>query len=129
RYRPVSITQWLLTKYLVGLAIVLFSCILPLILERLLSRRPEDQSTFTLVFFPFSWTALYSIGFLCGALVRRTAHAAMLALAAMLLLYFLPMILPPLAWLSMANLGDEWRRPGQTSTDTAFIAAMLTLAL
>jgi hypothetical protein len=51
--------------------------------------------------FPFYGAALYSIGFLAGCLVRRTSQAAMLALAAMLLVYFLPVVLPPLAWLSV----------------------------
>src|SRR5207247_456860 len=43
-----------------------------------------------------------------GCLVRRTAHAGMLALAAMLLVYFLPAILPPLQWLNSTEIDSAW---------------------
>ncbi|MGD0138782.1 MAG: hypothetical protein ABSD28_07900 [Tepidisphaeraceae bacterium] len=132
RSQPVGITRWLLAKYLVGLAIVLVACVLPLAIEVSIDR---DKSAILLIaWFPFLWAALYGIGFLAGCLVRRTSHAAMLALAAMLLVYFLPVVIPPLQWLNVGAVTDfsillgQWPRvlgPAQL----AFAAGMLGLAI
>ncbi len=109
RSRPVSIVGWLLVKYVVGLSIVLAGCIVPLAAELAFAR---DKSALRLVaWFPFLWSAIYSLAFLAGCLVRRTAHAAMLGLAAMLLVYFLPMVLPPLAPLSTTSILEPWSDP------------------
>ena len=101
RSRPVSVTRWLTIKYVIGLVVVLVGCILPLAIEFAVSSDRDESLTFMMGWFPFYGAALYSIGFLAGCLVRRTSQAAMLALAAMLLVYFLPVVLPPLAWLSV----------------------------
>ncbi len=105
RSRPISITRWLLVKYLVGLGVVLVACITPLAIELEFNR--EKSAILLIVWFPFLWAALYGIGFLTGCLVRRTAHAAMLALSAMLLVYFLPVVLPPLQWLNINVVTDS----------------------
>ncbi len=105
RSRPVSITRWMLVKYVVGLAVVLVACVVPLIVELEFNR--EKDAILLIIWFPFLWAALYSIGFLTGCLVRRTANAAMLALAAMLLVYFLPVVLPPLQWLNINVVTDS----------------------
>jgi hypothetical protein len=102
RSRPLNIGQWLLVKYFVGLAVVLASCVLPLTVELYLDR--DKHAVLYVVWYPFMWAATYSIGFLAGCLLRRTAHAAMLALAGMLLVWFLPLVLPPLQWLSMTAI-------------------------
>jgi len=104
RSRPVGPSRWLLIKYLVGLSVVLAACWLPLIIELAIDR--DTEVIISIVEMPAVWAALYSIGFLSGCLLRRTAHAAMLALAAMILLYFLPILLPPLAWLNIAQLAS-----------------------
>ena len=102
RSRPVGIVRWLLVKYAIGLLVVLAGCLLPLFLEFWINHgRQSDITVFLL--FPFQWIAIYSLSFLAGCLVRRTAHAAMLGLAAMLLVYFLPLVLPPLSWINLAD--------------------------
>jgi hypothetical protein len=105
RSRPVSVTRWMLVKYVVGLSVVLVACIVPLAIELEFNR--EKDAILLIVWFPFLWAALYGIGFLTGCLIRRTAHAAMLALAAMLLVYFLPVVLPPLQWLNINVVTDS----------------------
>jgi len=99
RSRPLNVGRWLLVKYFVGLAVVLASCVLPLVVELCIDK--QKQALLFAVWFPFMWAAAYSLGFLSGCLLRRTAHAAMLALAGMLLVWFLPLVLPPLQWMSL----------------------------
>jgi hypothetical protein len=132
RSRPVSVTRWLLVKYLVGLAVVLAACVVPLALELAFNR--EKDAVLFIAWFPFLWAALYGIGFLTGCLVRRTAHAAMLALAAMLLVYFLPVVLPPLQWLNISVVTDFSILPSQWpevfgARQLEFAAGMMGLAI
>ncbi|MGA2233067.1 MAG: hypothetical protein ABSH22_19365, partial [Tepidisphaeraceae bacterium] len=105
RSRPVSVTRWLLVKYAVGLGVVLLVCALPLVLEIVIDHDLSVVQLLSVV--PFLWIAVFSISFLAGCLVRRPAHAAMLALAAMLLVYCLPTVLPPLAWLDIWSITDS----------------------
>ena len=102
--RPISIGRWTATKYLCGLALVLFLCTVPLVLEIAFDRPYHGVAGHTptfLVWHTFAVAAIYSVAFLMGCLVRRVAQAAMLSLAAMLLIYFLPYVVPPLNWLSL----------------------------
>ena len=106
RSRPVSVSRWLIVKYFVGLFVVIFTLCVPLVLELLINHTNTNMYTapqLILAWHPFLWALLYSIGFLMACLVRRGAHAAMLSLAVMLLLYFLPEIIPPLR-----HLGVSW---------------------
>jgi len=122
RSRQIGAVRWMLVKYFVGLAVVLAACLLPLGLELAFSRQEDTPAIFMVMWMPFFWTVLYSLGFLAGCLVRSTAHAAMLGLAAMLLVYFLPLVLPPLHWMSVTMLIEpkgEW----------VFAAEMLGLAV
>ena len=117
RSRAINPLSWILVKYLVGLCVVLISCIAPLLLElRIGNLRSTTFGTIfinnqinaaTIILFTPLWMVLYSIAFLCGCVIRRTAHATMLALAGMLLVYFLPMVLPFLNWLSL-DARPEW---------------------
>jgi len=128
RSRPVGFTSWLLVKYFVGLMVVLLACLLPLALELTLDR--DKNANKIIAWFPCLWAALYSLGFLAGCLVRRVAHAVMLALAAMLLVYFLPVILPPLEWLNCSIIMDiDMYRPPWSSQTVEFAAGMLGLAV
>ena len=116
RSRAISPLRWILIKYLVGLAVVLIACIAPLLLELWIGNfRTSSYGSWslsnriaggTVVLFTPLWMVLYSIAFLSGCLIRRTAHATMLALAGMLLIYCLPMVLPFMNWLSL-NAFDE----------------------
>lgn len=99
--RPVSVGRWLSVKYVVGFLVVLAACMVPLGLEVEFNR--DNSAAWMLVWFPFLLVAVYSIGFVAGCVVRRAAHAAMLGLAGMLLLLFLPVVLPPLEFLDTSN--------------------------
>jgi hypothetical protein len=133
RSRPVGIIRWMLTKYLVGLVVVIVSCALPLLVEYCLDR--ESGDLIVLIWFPFLWTAMYSVGFLAGCLLRRTAHAATLALGVMLLVWFLPIILRSLSWMNIWSVLDVgtaayWNfQPSFGPTQVEFGAAMLALSL
>ncbi len=105
RSRPVSVVRWFLVKYAVGLAIALFVCVLPLLVERWLN--PDTTAPWSIILWmPFLWAALYTVAFASGCLIRRPTHAAMLALAAMLLIYFLPLVLPALRAMNLADVVD-----------------------
>ena len=109
RSRPVGVIQWIAVKYCVGLFIVMAACLIPLTLDFALDRKAQwAEGTplrhWYLFMAELSWFLLllsgfFSLGFLAGCLVRRAAHAAVLALAAMLLICLLPALLPPLALL------------------------------
>ncbi|HWE96743.1 MAG TPA: hypothetical protein VG269_22475 [Tepidisphaeraceae bacterium] len=105
RSRPVGTAKWLLVKYFLGLAVVLVACIVPLVAQIKVNRDyyvMPNPAEVMLAWCPFLWTALYSLGFVAGSVLRRGAHAAMLALAGMLLVYFLPVVLPPIERMSVA---------------------------
>ena len=106
RSRPIHVTRWLAAKYAVALAVVLVACGLPLLIELALDRPDDTVAGSVLAFFPFYWTAIFSLAFLAGCVVGRPAHAATLGLAAMLLVYVAPIILPPLAWMNVGELFD-----------------------
>lgn len=104
RSRPISVGRWLAIKYLSGLALVLLLCTLPLLVEIGVNRTYSHfavDAPILLVWHPFVLMAIYSVAFLMACLVRRVTQAAMLSLVAMLLIYFLPYVLPPLNWLSL----------------------------
>jgi hypothetical protein len=108
RSRPVSVGRWIGIKYLVGLTAVLAACELPLLAEEIFRRRADNDPMVLLTFFPFFWAAIYSVAFLSGCLVARAAHAATIALAAMLLIYLLPVVLPPLRWMNVADFTEQY---------------------
>jgi hypothetical protein len=107
RSRPLNIRQWLTVKYSVGLAVVILPCVIALAMETNLSDRNQTEIT-PIVWLPFFWAALYSVTFLAGCLIRRTAHAAMLGLAVMLLFYTLPILIPPLEWMNTQSVTAVW---------------------
>ena len=127
RSRPVSVTRWMTMKYVVGIAMVLVACIVPVVLESVVNR--DREALAYLLWFPFSWIALYSVGFLAGCLVRRTTHAAMLALAAMVLLYLLPLVIPHLSWLDITNLDLLDTESRRLSDFLPYAGAMIALAI
>jgi hypothetical protein len=150
RSRPVGTAKWLLVKYFLGLAVVLVACIVPLVAEIKLSHDHYAipyPAEVMLAWCPFQWAALYSMGFLAGCVLRRGAHAAMLALAGMLLVYFLPVVVPPIERMSIgwvletsAKVLDERNSPAvhrvpwiisrvlYTKEQLVFVAGMLALS-
>ncbi|HSZ54903.1 MAG TPA: hypothetical protein VK797_04540, partial [Tepidisphaeraceae bacterium] len=114
RSRPVSVWRWLIVKYFTGLAVVLGTLIVPLLVEMAVNRKHDEigvGSSLILAWHPFFWAAAYSIAFAIACLVRRGAHAAMLSIAALLLLYFLPQVIPPLRFLSLWWVIDQSGEP------------------
>jgi hypothetical protein len=112
RSRPVGTVRWLLIKYAVGLAALLLVCQLPLIVQAYL----EDRQSWRLMeallpamlwAHPFVLMAVYSVAFLAGVLLRRVAQAAMVAIAAELLVYFLPYVVPPLSFATFPPMSRE----------------------
>ena len=111
--RPIGLAQSLVVKWSVGLAVVIIVCALALSAEVLMSwamlNRPNNLRhailnclTFAFVYGP-TVVLIYSLSFLIGCLFRRTVHAAVFALAALLLVYFAPLLIPMLSWLSVAE--------------------------
>lgn len=104
--RPVPIWRWLAIKYLVGLVVVIVSCLIPLLIEAWLEAGDPRSTHFaaTLVaWFPFVVAVQYSLGFVCGAMMRKGGTAIMLALAVSLLVYCLPILLSPMQWLDVSE--------------------------
>ncbi len=103
RSRPIGAARVMLIKYFGGLVALLIATLIPLFFEMCLESL-QHKNFYALTGFPGSvawvhtWTlaALYSISFAIGALVRRAVPAAMLSLAAGLLLYFGPVLVPQL---------------------------------
>lgn len=107
RSRPLHLARWVLVKYLVGLIVVVVTCTLPLVIELSINLFAFNHTEVAVIWYPWLWIALYSLSFLCACLVRRMAHATMLAMAAMLLLYFLPVVLPFLKYISINWVMDR----------------------
>jgi hypothetical protein len=123
----------MLVKYAVGLAVVIVACGLPIAAEPWLnSRRVLDEMVLRpgaiLVPQLCLSAAIYSLAFLAGCLVRRTAQAAMLGLAAMLLVYFLPMVVAPLGWLALGNVSGVFDNGVPAGRMMGFAGGMLGIA-
>jgi hypothetical protein len=108
RSRPVSVVRWMSVKYAAGLLTVIVACTLPMVMQFVMANvyRPYngDEIAGTVGLHTFTLVLIFSVAFLLGCLVRHTTHAALLALAVMLTIYFLPVILSPLSFLSVFNL-------------------------
>lgn len=111
---PIGLSRWLISKYVVGLAVVLLVCIIPLglkigleVRERglfFLEHRVACFALAVLGYYTFTVVLLFSIAFMSGCLVRRAAHAGILCVGLALLIHFLPIVFPPLRSLGAYNL-------------------------
>jgi hypothetical protein len=129
RSRPVSVVRWFLVKYTVGLAVSVTVCLVPLLAERMLESQPADLPPAALVWLSLLWAALYSVAFAAGCLVRRPAHAAMLALAGLLLIYFLPLVVPPLRAMNALEIVEVARGAGPMFSALVFAVGMSAVAV
>jgi ABC-type transport system involved in multi-copper enzyme maturation permease subunit len=116
RSKPIAIWKWILLKYAVGLFVILIVCIIPIIMELVLHRfaspnRRQDFVYTVLNSHTFTIILIYSLSFLISCLIRKTTHAAILSLALMLLIYFLPVLVPPLEGFSIINLLFHFETP------------------
>jgi hypothetical protein len=107
--RPVRVWQWALNKYVMGLVIVLAICCNVLLMQWYMYklRWPEHMmSGLYVVLYVHSFTIilLYSLAFLFGSLMRRAVYATIFSIAAGLLVYFLPVLVPALQEFSVLNL-------------------------
>ena len=110
RSRPVRLGSWVVTKYLMGVGIMVVVFSLALILQ-VAVKPPESHVPILgyLTGYMFTLILVYSLSFLAGCLVREPVYAAMLSLAATLLVYGLPVLMPPLVDFSVINLLSEGR--------------------
>lgn len=137
--RPIATWRWLAIKYLVGLAVVIASCLIPLLIEQWHdSRHPQSDHLAVVLaaWFPFIVAVQYGLGFLCGATMRKGGTAIMLALAVSLLVYCLPILLSPLRWLDVSESITNSTTHGQhmffafaTIVLSAALLALATLAV
>ncbi len=131
RSRPIGVGRWLLIKYLTGLEILLISCsavLFPKVLMNIFVERNlqwELDPVVILFYHTFTLILIYSISFWLGCLVRQAARAAILSLAAGLLVYFLPVIFPPLSFMSVYTLMLQAQPGWYQSGYFSFVAAML----
>ncbi|UCG56432.1 MAG: hypothetical protein JSU70_16410 [Phycisphaerales bacterium] len=112
--RPIAIGRWLVAKYLMGLAVVLVVLCLPLIvkicaIELSPSSSRSDLGTLhsLLGCHTFALILIYSIAFVTGCLIRKPVYAVILSIAGALLVYFLPLLVPPIERFSVINLMME----------------------
>ncbi len=106
RSRAISVTRIMLTKYAVGLAVLLTVTLVTMVFQeairfiglRHLGSFPLTRPFANWVIFGHTFTLLlvYSVAFLIGCLVRQAAQAAILSLSAGLLIYFVPLLVPQL---------------------------------
>lgn len=130
--RPVTGLQWMLIKFIIGVAIVLLSLSLPLIATAL-----TDRSNFAsynllelLQTLPVVWCLFYCIGFLAGCLLQRPAHSAVLALAALLLIYFVPTLLFPGNEYQISDLlAGRWAPPETIAWGFVIAGVLFLLAM
>lgn len=129
--RPVAIWRWVAIKYLVGLAVVILSCLIALLLEAWLDARDPRSTHFAATlaaWIPFVIAMQYSLGFVCAATMRKGGTAIMLAIAVSLLVYCLPILLFPLRWLEVSDsIINSTSREQQTLF--ALVTTMLSAAL
>ncbi|MFA9480020.1 hypothetical protein ACERK3_17215 [Phycisphaerales bacterium AB-hyl4] len=122
RSRPISVATYVGVKFASGLLIVLSVAVAAIVFQHLL--------TMALTFGPGrgdqTWaeplnamavqapvmTAMYAVAFLLGAAIGQAVPAVFLALLAGLMLYFVPVLLPPLAYMDVFEaLRHHGRRP------------------
>ncbi len=101
--RPINPLKLLTIKYIIGLTTTLLVISLPIIIQICFLRvsdftvKPLYNNTFTLI-------TIYSTAFIIGCLARKPVYATMLAVAAALLIYFLPVLIPPLRFLCPSEI-------------------------
>ncbi len=107
--RPLSVTRWIIAKYVLGilvlLTIVAVSLVPDIIIDHYFNYRPWT-GTFAYSLLVWYWiplTLIYSVSFLVGCLVRETIPALILSLSLMLLMLFVPLVIPALAALSFVD--------------------------
>ena len=110
--RPIPLERLMLAKYATGLLVLLVVTCGALILQFFvrgwaLDRAPGDAAAFVFIYHTPVLVFVYSVAFFLGCLVRRATEAAMLSAIAAALVYFAPLVVPPLARFGVINLMTE----------------------
>lgn len=138
RSRPIGTWRLVAIKYIVGLTVLLAIVLITMgvqiafqaadLMRRIGQFRITGSFAAWVTFaHTFTLIIIYSVAFLIGCLVRQAAQATILSVAAGLIIYFVPMLIPALAPVGVfslmedivRNYGTDWGRY------TVFIAAML----
>ncbi len=111
--RPVRVWQWALNKYVMGLVMVLAICCGSLLMQWYMTdggslARPGEFLTGVLYVHTWTIVLIYSLAFLFGSLMRKAVYATIFSIAAGLLVYFLPVLVPPLGAFSVMNIMEQW---------------------
>ena len=109
RSLPMETNRWLMSKYLVGLAIVLLVCWTPILIEAFAkslqaSHGVTSEEMMQSAAYGFILLLIYSVSFVLGQCIVGILHAAILAAGAAALIYIVPMVVAPLSWLSIEVL-------------------------
>jgi len=118
RSRPIRPATLMTAKYCLGAFIVLLVTGLPVLLDiatRVATYFDRYEDMFLLMDWPVqflichspSLLLIFSATFALTCLVRKPVEAGILSFAAVLFIYFLPVVIPPLSWLSVPNLLDD----------------------
>jgi len=108
--RPVAIWRWVVTKYMMGLAVVLVVFCVPVAIQDWMAKQVAGseyqvrQLSNILTCHTFTLILIYSLSFVVGCLIRIPVYAVILSAALALLVYFLPMLVPPLESFSVFNI-------------------------
>jgi ABC-type transport system involved in multi-copper enzyme maturation permease subunit len=110
--RPIGAGRLLASKFVVGLAVLLAVTCGVLVMQMAMQAQSgypgqhlrDNEAASMLFFHTFTLTFVYSVSFLMGCLVRQSARSALLAVVAGVLVYFLPIVLPPLNSVSVFRL-------------------------
>jgi ABC-type transport system involved in multi-copper enzyme maturation permease subunit len=137
RSRPIGTMRMMAVKYMVGLVILLAVTLVTMVFQetvrffglRYLGRFPLVRPFAGWVVFghTFVLVLVYSLSFLIGCLVRQAAQAAILSVAAGLLIYFVPVLIPQLQVVGVIPLLTTMITGGQMNWGryAAYVAAML----
>lgn len=133
--RPIDLKRWLLSKYVVGLAIVWLACWIPLLTWMVLIKTVStaDVSLYSparlLLVHSFILLLIYSASFVLGQYIRGTLHAAILSVGAMAMVLIMPLVIRPLNWLSVELLRRADIGTLAVPSYIAFAAAMTALSI
>ncbi len=111
--RPIPILDFIWSKYLLGLWIVLFVPAATFVIDTfflVIVYTNEINTGFLFHFlrmvicYPLVLCLLYSIAFMSGCLIGKAVESALVSLGFCMLVYFLPLFFPPLDWLSVISV-------------------------
>jgi hypothetical protein len=104
--RPMGGLRLFIVKYLVGTMVVVVACGVPLVMELVCNRDSSEAESGLCL--SFLWMAVFATAFASGCFFHKPAHAAAVAAVGVLLIYFLPIVFPPLQRFGMGQVLDPF---------------------